>query len=150
MDPLSAVSLASAIIQIVDFSAKILLNTSEIYKATDGKRKIDRALEATTANLGELLAEVGKKSSINYQESNASGQRTADGQLLKLAQDSEEVANTLRVTLNKIRFNGNGGERSVLKQGFRTVLEQKTIKDLADKLDSIRKQVDTALLVSLQ
>jgi len=60
IDPLNAVSLASAVIQIVDFSAKLLLDTSEICKATDGKRKSERALEATTANAGELLADVGK------------------------------------------------------------------------------------------
>jgi hypothetical protein len=60
------------------------------------------------------------------------------------------VVNVLHGTLDRIRRKKDGGGRNVLGQGLRSVLGQKKISSLADKLDLIRKQVDTALLISLR
>jgi hypothetical protein len=60
MEPLSAVSLALAVIQIVDFSSKVILRTKEMYTSVDRTYEDATLLEDATANLNDLLDEVGK------------------------------------------------------------------------------------------
>ena len=147
MDPLSAVSLASAVIQIVDFSTKVLSRTKEIYTSTDDTFQNATSLEDATANINELLVELEDKTSVNHGKS---GRQAADKQLVRLAQDSIDIANTLRTTLDGLRHKRHGGKRNAFDQGLRSVLQQKKIVDIADRLDAIRKQVDTAILFSLR
>ncbi|KAH7388775.1 hypothetical protein BKA66DRAFT_511136 [Pyrenochaeta sp. MPI-SDFR-AT-0127] len=128
MEPLSALSLASAVIQIVDFSSK----------------------DATT-NLTDLLETLAaEKSRIRYQRSGLIVQKTADRQLLELAKNSRAVANTIHATINRIKRKKDGGGRNAFDQGLRSVLKQKEVSSLAKRLGQIRKQVDTTLLVSLR
>lgn len=147
MDPLSALSLASAVIQIADFSTKVLSRTKEIYTSTDDTFQNAKSLEAATANISELLVELEDKTSVNHRRS---GRQTADKQLVRLAHDSIDIANTLRTTLDGLRHKKDDGKRNAFDQGLRSVLQQEKIVEIADRLDAIRKQVDTAILFSLR
>jgi hypothetical protein len=66
MEPLSAVSQASAVIQIVDFSSKVMSRTKEMYTSADRTYEDATLLENATANLNNLLDEVRKIASTTY------------------------------------------------------------------------------------
>jgi hypothetical protein len=66
MEPLSAVSPASAVIQIVDFSSKVISRTKEMYTSADGTYEDATLLEDATANLNNLLDEVRKIAGTTY------------------------------------------------------------------------------------
>lgn len=156
MEPLTALAVASAVIQIVDFSSKVIARTREIYLSADGTIQETTLLEDATANLEELM--IGLRMSTPFRvggnaliEGNvAVHQNTPDYQLLQLAEESRNVVITLRGVLNSVEVKKDGTQRSPLDQGFRSVLEQKKIATLKQRLDDIRKQIDTTLLVSLR
>jgi hypothetical protein len=146
MEPLSALGLASAVIQIVDFSFKVVSRAREISKSVDGTSEDASCLEDATTNLNELMQDV----QLQLKASGSYGQKTADKQLIKLAEESEAIATELQGILARIKRSKKGKERAVLSQGLISALGQKKIKSLADKLDRIRQEINSALLVSLQ
>ncbi|KAF1837270.1 hypothetical protein BDW02DRAFT_175185 [Decorospora gaudefroyi] len=149
MEPLSAVSLASAVIQIVEFSSKVLQRTREIHTSADRTLRGTTVLEAAAANLNDLLRDIEETLRVTGVASDASG-KAADAQLIALAKDSQEVAKTLHATLHQVKRKKDGDKRNAFSQGLRSVLKQSTITALKDRLNSIRKQIDTALLISLR
>jgi len=150
MEPLSALSIASAVIQIADFSSKVIARTREVYSSASGTIEETTLLEDAMTNLEDLM--IGLESSISRKSAGrgAFHQKTADQQLLHLAKESHAVAADLREMLNKVKLKKDGRQRGALNQGLRSVLEQKNISALKEKLDEIRKQIDTALLISLR
>jgi hypothetical protein len=143
---LSALSVASAVIQIVDFSAKVIETSKEVYDSPDGATEQTLLLESATANLDELMQELGKSCRMigNFSPN------SPDRRLLQLAKESNEVATSIHEAIDDVRRKKDGGERTAFGQGLRTVLDQKKISLLTERLNQIRKQVDTTLLISLR
>ncbi|KAI4677900.1 uncharacterized protein J4E84_008845 [Alternaria hordeiaustralica] len=156
MEPQMAVSLASAVIQLVDFSRKVAQKdkVGKVYKSTGTTLREATLLDDAIANLGDLSQQLEKARRIYYKSHISPDQEVADAQLMALAKDGGGVAKILQATLDQAKRNHDVDEQTVLAQGLRSVLSlyysQKTICDLADRLDSIRKQVDVALLAALR
>jgi hypothetical protein len=119
MEPSNAVSLASSIIQLVEYSAKV------VHK--------------------------GKVGGLHGSDANTLKEPTLlDDAIANLADLSQQ----LRKTLHVAKRNHDVDEQTVLDHGLRSVLclyyNQKTISAFLDTLNSVRKQVDIALLASLK
>jgi hypothetical protein len=54
MDPLSALSVAAAVVQFIQFSDSIISDTIEIYQSLDGAKQSNRTVESLTTRLSEL------------------------------------------------------------------------------------------------
>ncbi|KAH7119118.1 hypothetical protein B0J11DRAFT_441007 [Dendryphion nanum] len=147
MEPLSALSVASNILQIVDFATKIVSRARNIHASADGVLDENSFLESATTNLSELAVELSKDLSRNLYRKSSTG--STDKQLIKLAHEAASVASSLRAKLDNISRRTDGASRNALDQAFRSVWKQNEISTLCNRLDAIRKQVDTALLVSL-
>jgi hypothetical protein len=145
MEPLSALSIASAVIQIVEFSAKVISRTKEVYDSPEKATEETALLENATENLRELMEELSKRRNVRPHNSS-----NADDQLIHLAKQSDEIAKVVCEAVDDIRLRTDGSQRTALSQGLRSVLGQKKISSLTARLDQMRKQVDTALLVSLR
>ncbi|KAI4695626.1 hypothetical protein J4E81_005952 [Alternaria sp. BMP 2799] len=156
MEPQLAVSLASAVIQLVDFSSKVVQKdkVGKVYKSTSTTLGEATLLDDAIANLGDLSQQLEKARRVYCKSHISPDQENADAQLMALAKDGGGVAKILQATLDQAKRDNDVGEETVLAQGLRSILSlyysQKTICDLADKLGSIRKQVDVALLASLR
>jgi hypothetical protein len=148
MDPFSALSIATAVIQVVDFSSKVISKSREIYLSADGTTEEVSLLQDATTNLEELLNDLG--STGIHEKSTGARRKGPDAQLIRLARESHMAATSLRTTLDRVKYNTDGKERRVFVQGLRSVMEHKNISTLTVRLDEIRKQVDTTLLVSLR
>ncbi|KAI4914379.1 uncharacterized protein J4E92_009578 [Alternaria infectoria] len=151
-----AVSLASAVIQLVEFSRKVVQKdkVGKVYKSTGTTLGEATLLDDAIVNLGDLSQQLEKARRVYYKSHISPDQEIADAQLMALAKDGGGVAKILQATLDQAKRDDDVNEETVLAQGLRSVLSlyysQKTICDLADKLGSIRKQVDVALLASLR
>ncbi|KAH7068640.1 hypothetical protein FB567DRAFT_457239 [Paraphoma chrysanthemicola] len=150
MEPLSALSIASAVIQIIDFSSKVIARTREVHRSGDGAVEEGALFANATANLNDLLIELNRTTISESSGYGASHQRSADKQLLQHAKDSQVIATELRALLANVKHKRDGRQRNAIQQGFRGVLEQKNVDALNQRLDDIRKQIDTTLLVSLR
>ncbi|KAI4646165.1 uncharacterized protein J4E79_010674 [Alternaria viburni] len=156
MEPQMAVPLASAVIQLVDFSRKVVQKdkVGKVYKSTGTALEEATLLDDAIANLGDLSQQLEKARRAYYKSHSSPDQEIADAQLITLAKDGGGVAKILQATLDQAKRDNDVDEQTVLSQGLRSILSlyysQKTICDLADKVGSIRKQVDVALLASLR
>ncbi|KAI4616408.1 uncharacterized protein J4E87_008674 [Alternaria ethzedia] len=146
MEPQMAVSLASAAVQLVDFSRKVVQKdkVGKVYKSTGTTLGEATLLDDAIANLGDLSQQLEKARRVYYKSHISPDQEIADAQLMALAKDGGGVAKILQATLDQAKRDDDVNEETVLAQGLRSVLSlyysQKTICDLADKLGSIRKQ----------
>ncbi|KAI4614872.1 hypothetical protein J4E80_006376 [Alternaria sp. BMP 0032] len=156
MEPQMAVLLASAVIQLVEFSRKVVQKdkVGKVCKSTGTTLREATLLDDAIANLGDLSQQLEKARRVYCKSHMSPDQEIADAQLMALAKDGGGVAKILQATLDQAKRSHDVDEQTVLAQGLRSVLSlyygQKTICDLADKLGSIRKQVDAALLASLR
>ena len=101
MEPLSALAIASAVSQIVDFSSKVIARTREVYISADGAIEENRLLKDATANLDDLMERLQTSTySRNFGYDFSHG-KSPDQQLLQLAEDSHSVAISLREMLDK-------------------------------------------------
>jgi hypothetical protein len=86
MDPLSAIGLASAIIQFVDFGSKILVTGYETYHSVHGTTNENIELESLTRSLYKFQEQL----TISPKQLGHS-----DPELQKLAQESSNIAGGL-------------------------------------------------------
>jgi hypothetical protein len=150
MEPLSALSIASAVIQIVDFSSKVIAKTREVYLSADGSIEESTLLEDASSNLEDLMS--GLKKDIAWRSSKVGNpsQKTSEQQLVRLAEDSQTAAGDLREVLKNLKSRNDGSDRGAVAHALRSVLGEKKVTALKEKLDEIRKQIDTTLLVALR
>jgi len=151
-----AVSLASAVLQLVDFSERVVQKdkVGKVYKSTSTTLGEATLLDDAIANLGDLSQQLEKARRVYYQSHISPDQEIVDAQLIALAKDGGGMAKILQATLDQAKRDNDVNEETVPAQGLRSVLSlyygQKTICGLADKLGAIRKQVNVALLASLR
>jgi hypothetical protein len=58
MDPLSALSLAGTIVQLIDFGGKLLSDTVQLYKSSCGKLDANQQLQLITGDLQSVVAKL--------------------------------------------------------------------------------------------
>ncbi|KAF2730953.1 hypothetical protein EJ04DRAFT_579444 [Polyplosphaeria fusca] len=145
MDPLSALGIASNIIQIVDFSSRIISRGHEIYTSADGQVKDHAILDDAAKNLAELYRDLQV-----YGKTDSHKATNADKQLVTLRKECESIVKSLRQALSKARLKSSSRKWQSIYQALRSVWNEKEISALATQLENVRRQIDTALLVSLR
>lgn len=145
MDPLTALGVASNVIQIVDFSSRLLSRTQEIYRSRDGRLQDHVRLGDAATNLLELVTDLQ-----NIKVPRRRQQTVADRHLIHLRNECQEVAQELRGQLDRARIQGGHRKWQSVHQAIKSVYSENKITVLRSKLDGIRKQLDTVLLVTLQ
>jgi hypothetical protein len=121
MEPLTALSLASAVIQITDFAAKVVACTKEIQSSVDGTTEQIEVPENASANLGDLVKELAKG---DFRR-NAHKSRSPDDMLVRLAGESHALASEIRETTNKMRRKKDGTERVLSFKVFAMYLSRR-------------------------
>ncbi|ORY14588.1 hypothetical protein BCR34DRAFT_479383 [Clohesyomyces aquaticus] len=152
MEPLTALSLASSIIQIVDFTGKIISRSKEIYRSADGVLETVTVLEQAANQLQEMSADLKagppdlSEEEMKYQKPMSASER----QLLQLSQEAKDISEEIVQAVNKIKVKGSKKAWKSVEQALRSVWSQKEMSALETRLDTLRKQIDTALLFSLR
>ena len=77
-------------------------------------------------------------------------QSKAVKQLLSLSQETNEVTEEIIERLTRLKAEGSTNAWKSVEQALRSAWSHREVQQLQTKLDHIRKQVDTALLVSLR
>jgi hypothetical protein len=107
MDPLTALSIASSVVQFVDFGSKLLSNSRKLYKSSHGILSENLDIEDVTQDLRSLLQGLKRKLPEdrllrNVPPSDA-GQRSDDDEALDhLCRRSVTIAEDLLKRLNKL------------------------------------------------
>ena len=151
MEPLSALGIAAASIQFVDFATKVISETAATYQSVSGKTQRILTLERVTEDLGSLTQRIVEK---------ASGLRdspppeSTDAVFIEACKEcqviSHELAGILQI-LGARRFSSLNTKsvRSSLAAAIRAVAKEGQIKHLTDKLQVVQQRMQMAALASL-
>lgn len=136
LDPVSAVGLASAIVTFVDFSAKLITNSREIYYSATGELKEHVTKYQILEDLGLLCNRVVDEKGGVY-----------DKKLKELASLCEEEAAALTSLLESFDVApGSHRKWASFCKAFREARKQGKLHDIQKRLERIEKAINTHLI----
>ena len=146
MDPLTALGLASSVIQVVDFSIRLVSKGVEIYK--DGRLVENFDAEQTTQSLKGLNGKLQR----SIQDSKCSGPLSEeDESLMGLCANCESIANELLKRFDQIKVTGKHRKWKSARQALKSVTGSKDeLEELARKLGMYRSEIILNVTVSLR
>ena len=147
MDPLSAFGLACGVIQVLDFSRKVLVKCRELYK--HGASSENEEIESMAKCLTGLSTDLDLANSVRN-----SGRTTQlyhdDQELLKLAQQCSRTATELVAKLQKLSIQDRFRKRDAVRKAVNGVWKKSTIEGIERRLEQYRRTLDTRILISLR
>ena len=143
MDPLSAVSLASAAVQFLDVGIKLVAKSHEIYKSAEGTEVRNIELESIAQNLVSLNQRVRNRSRKVCAYAVSEDEKALEAMLEQCNKVGEELIDALQ------KAKGQGAHRrwKSIRQALKSVLGGEKIQELYDRLKQYREQIVVVLLV---
>ena len=143
LDPLTALSLASSVIQIVDFGCKLVSQTQEIYQSANG---------ATKDNV--TSGEIAKDISVLYKDLTRKDQefQRLDGDdiaLGKLVDSCVREVRELMHLLRELEVPQDATQWKSFKNAVKSAREKGKVRDIETRLLKIQKQIDSRLHVMM-
>lgn len=148
MEPLSALGVATAVVQFLDFAGKVVAGTYEIYTAKPGAA--GTSLEDVTSSLlrvnGDLKKAISSPAALNLSQT--------DKDIVSLGKRCEDLGTRLISTLAKIHINASSSKCGKLFSSFKaallTVWKQSEVEALCRDLEGHRSQISLLILVALR
>lgn len=140
---MTALGLASNIIQLISFTSDIVSKSRELYKSQDGKLVEHAELEAITKNLQEL------SNDIIFPSRHRSAISQADKDLAELCEGCKEISRQLIGAIQGLKAQRGNKRWNSFRQALKTIWKEDEIARISERLDRYRAQIDTRLLVSL-
>lgn len=146
-DPSAAVGLAAAVIQFVDFGAKLVAKSREIYESTDGVLADHAEQAAVSSRLLELSKRLlqAHNASVTLREVSP-----AEHALRDIAVECATQANEFADAIDQL---GNGGSHRKWKsfrQAVKSVWSKKEIDARLARLNRLQQEVVVHLLVCVK
>ena len=151
LDPLTAIGLASAIVQFVAYGSKVIGMASEIYKSADGALKDNAALEDWTIKIDQSSDRILLPSTVT-----ASGEGISDDEkvLTELASTSKVAAGDLLSLLHDLRGVRSGSHKkweSLRKAvSAQSPWDKDKIQRLETKLKGLQEEISHRLVVMIR
>ena len=145
MDPLSALGVASNVIQVVDFSIRLVSKGVEFYKDGSPAENVDA--EEITQSLKGLNGKLQR----SIQDSKCGGPLSEeDESLMGLCANCERVANELLRRFDQIKVTGKHRKWKSARQALKSVTNKNDLELLARRLGMYRSEINVIVTVSLR
>jgi len=147
MDPLTALSVASSVIQFVDFGSKLITNVYHIYTSANGVLAENLDLEATTYDLSQLMIRLSPSQHEKF-TCNTKEQQDLEDLVLACA----ALASQLLKALQKLKVDKDTKDRKWMgfRQALRAVWSKKDLDEMAERLAGLKNQLEFHTIVSLR
>ena len=150
MDPLSALGLASNIVQLVQFVGAVISDSHEVCSSADGALQRNSMLEEVAQNLAEMNSEL-----MRSQRSMSSwfmSLSPAERQLKNLCEECDVVSRELLAKLDtlKVRSRSRYKRWDSFRQALKSMWNEGELRALEKRLEGIRTRLDTNLLICLR
>jgi hypothetical protein len=146
MEPLSALSIATAVVQFLDFAGKVVSGTTQIYK---GQRPKGFEGNADIRVITTSLTNFTKNLQTSRSEPRLSPWSSQDAAILNLSENCTKVGEQLLTLLERLRSQNDHIWES-FRVALRTVLNEKAIDKLCQTLDHYRQQISMHILIALR
>ena len=149
MDPLSAVSLASNILQFIDFAQRLFRETVNLHKGTANDERTELAF--VTNGLSKLLSQL---ESQHQSPQGAVHEPRAQNELSAIAGQCQSVGQELAAALE--RLNKTTGEKGIrrlaisFQQALKIIWSKDRIEVLKRRLEDLRDHAQFALIMVIR
>jgi hypothetical protein len=149
LDPLSALSLGSNVIQFVDFTSKLLSKSQRLYKSADGALVENLELEAITENLVHLNKVLTSSLAPRANEGQLHKSRARDS-FNELIRACSQEAEQLLIVLRDLKVAPTDKRWESFRQALKSVWKKAEIEELLERLHRYREQILMYLLVLIE
>ena len=152
LDPLTALGLAGNVIQIIDFSIKLVTEGNKVYHSANGTLEENRAAEELANDLKQLTTGLSD-SQRKWIEDHPAGQLDPDEiRLLNICNRCRKAADELNVQLQKLKVQDGTRLRRLksYKQALISVWQKDAVEDLGNRLETCQRELDTQILFGLR
>lgn len=152
MDPLSALSVAAAVIQFIDYSTRIVSKGKELYKSADGALAENIELETASVRLQNLSRTLKDSLRANQQAPKEGVASKSDGALETICEACVTVSKELVDKLENLKVpEGHSHKKwKSFRQALKTVWTKEKIEEVAQRLAKLRADLDTNVLLSIR
>jgi hypothetical protein len=146
MDPVTALSLAGVVIQFVDFTSRIVSKGWRLYQSPDGTLLENRVFELTTEDLMGII----EKLHTSLPRDALKSLSDEDQALAMLCKQCTSIGSTILAALRAKKIQGRNSPWKSFRQALKDVWDKEQLMLVTDKLESIRKEVETRILISVK
>lgn len=148
LESLAALSLATSIIQIVDFSSKIVGKSRDIYSSADGATIGHEDLASAATRLKDLNQTLNTAAPTSNDATNAS---SAEHTLSELTTRASAIADELLILLEALKVPGSTNHRwKSFRQALKSAFKQGQVDKINERLQAVRQELNFTLLVSFR
>jgi hypothetical protein len=160
LEPASAIGIAASLVTLIEFVKNTIGKSRELYHAVDGGTVRNTELRAVLERFSRGLNRFHKCPPRRCYPGDlyrtiATRERDIEPDefetdLLGLATEVGEVVTQLQRALEKLVVGPSGSKWSCVRQALKTIFKEKELKELEERVNSYRRQIDTTLLFWLQ
>ncbi|KAF2145650.1 uncharacterized protein K452DRAFT_211711, partial [Aplosporella prunicola CBS 121167] len=143
MDPLTAIGLASNVVQFITFASDLVSKGRVIYKSADGQL-------VETLELSEITEILQAEIEVDHISTGGRLATKTDKQLEELCNGCRGVSTDLLRAIDALKFNGRHRKWNSFRQALQSIWKEEEIQSLTMRLERYRSQIDTTLLFSLR
>jgi hypothetical protein len=149
LDPANGISLAASVVQLVDFSVKLVSRGYELSQSKDGIIAENRGIRAISEDLRHLNGRVLK--SLHHSQQNHEPSQD-DRDLRVLCERCSQLANELLDRLERLDLPPGGRLRPLrsMRQVLLSIWNKSELDSLKDELEMYRNELNTRFLVELR
>jgi hypothetical protein len=137
MDPLTAIGLASNIVQFIDFSTKLIHGAKEIYDSATGATEENQRLENVTAEMQTLSLKLLTPQGV---------QQTEDERALsRLAAECKILSDHILALLKSIKPKDLNSKRQSVWAALKSKWNERERQELEERLKNCRSQLELQL-----
>ena len=141
LDPMTALSVATSVVQFVDFGTKLISKGREIYKSTEGVLSDHAEQAAISSRLADLTRGLSVSCAATKRLS------PVENALQEVTLDCLECAEDFTLAIDELRVTGNHRKWKSFRQALKSVWKKEGIEVRLVKLDRLRQLVIVHLLV---
>jgi len=148
LDPFTALSLASNVVQLIGFAGTIVSQSMQLYRSSNGALGENVELQTVTEDLMEL--EERLRFSLKRGNDNEKGAGDEKG-LEDLISGCVAIARQLLMALEKVKLHGSKHRSwKALRKAIQGMWSKSEIESLRNRLDLYKEELEMHLLVSLR
>jgi hypothetical protein len=147
MDPLTALGLAAAVVQFVDFGIGVFRKSNEILHSASGASVENASIKDTTLDLQLLLEKIKDSQPRIPAGSSIPSEQLS---LISIIEGCNEVGNDLLKLVESVSAGPGAGKRKSIAAALALTWSRNRFQETAGRLERYKKQLSMNILVSLR
>jgi hypothetical protein len=146
MEPFSALAIATAVVQFLDFTANVVSGTCEIYTNSLDHAHRNTDLKQISTSLVTLTDDIGSSLADTQTQKLSSRDQQLDG----LARRCRELGSRLLATLERLQSDRKPNLWASFRLALRSIWSERDIESMEKLLEKYQRQISMHLLVSIR